>query len=227
MGRATVLGLLVVIAAGACGDGATDAGSGASTSTNATEGTGPNTPTTSSSDASTGTDGNEGTGTGTGAGPGSDPTTGTTDTGTTATSAGETTGDATDSATSVPLDPACLNGQQDVDESDIDCGGSACPGCLEGQLCSGNLDCASTACLNGVCITPECTDKEQCTDVGCYLAACNALTFTCSFTPVGEGEGCDDGDACTLSSCVADVCTIDEVLCEGPSAPSVAAGRGR
>lgn len=226
MRRARIRIVVLALAGGACGGGSSDAGTGGATTGDAAGSTGPAAPTTGGA-AGTGTeaDGGTGTGAGTGAGGTGGTTGGASDSSTSETTAGEATGEATATSMATTVDPACRNGQQDVDESDVDCGGSACPGCLEGQGCGGNLDCESAACVDGVCIAPDCTDKEQCTTDGCYLAACNAVTFMCSFVPVGEGEACDDGDACTLSLCMGGVCTIDEVICNGPAAqPGVRAG---
>ena len=45
----------------------------------------------------------------------------------------------------------CTDGMTNEDETDVDCGGRRCGGCADGKVCELARDCASGACLQGVC----------------------------------------------------------------------------
>jgi hypothetical protein len=52
------------------------------------------------------------------------------------------------------IPPSQIDGRKDADESDIDCGGSQSPPCMEGRACIRDGNCASGACVGGVCSAP-------------------------------------------------------------------------
>jgi hypothetical protein len=51
----------------------------------------------------------------------------------------------------------CQDGDMGLGETDIDCGGE-CDGCAEGKKCTGNTDCATNYCQEGVCKVAACDD---------------------------------------------------------------------
>jgi hypothetical protein len=60
-------------------------------------------------------------------------------------------GTATTNRICVSLATACADGIKDGDESDIDCGGSCSSKCGFNQVCSGNSDCKTGVCTEGLC----------------------------------------------------------------------------
>jgi hypothetical protein len=118
--------------------------------------------------------------------------------------------------------PSCADGDKNQGESDVDCGGP-CNGCPAGHVCIDSKDCASMACADGLCIAPLCQNDDDCVGFGdaCTQGTCDLKNFTCVATPANEGEDCDDGSLCSLSSsCQAGTCTAkDPVDCTGFDSP--------
>ena len=121
-----------------------------------------------------------------------------------------------DAATSSPGDEAvavgddglpttCTDGVQNGLETAMDCGGG-CPGCAVGQPCGEDGDCASGACVSGVCIAPACTDGRANgleTGVDCGGPFCPA---------------CGTSAGCTLpSDCTSGVCDPSTHTCAAPA----------
>src|SRR5262245_59357894 len=74
--------------------------------------------------------------------------------------------------------------------------------CDDGRPCTvDTCDPANGECLHNDAAC-ECTEAAECDDSNeCTLDGCDATTELCSHEP-REGEGCDDGDACTaLDTC--------------------------
>jgi len=93
-----------------------------------------------------------------------------------------------------------------------DCAADAdCAALEDGNLCNGTLYCEKGS-LPWKCevkggTTIACPDPEG-KNAPCLDAACDPLTGDCMDVPAHEGQGCSDGDACTLyDSCVAGVCS--------------------
>ena len=110
--------------------------------------------------------------------------------------------------------PGCDDGDKNQGESDVDCGGP-CEACPAGQACVDNKDCATMACLKGVCVVPACLSDDACAglDAVCALGTCDLQSFTCAAAPAHEGEACDDGSLCSSSSsCQAGACAPDELV---------------
>ncbi len=108
----------------------------------------------------------------------------------------------------------CEDGILNQDETDIDCGGSSCPLCALDQMCEGDIDCESQACVEGTCIDPECLTDEDCPSTTCAIGACNDQ-YACEATP-NDGAMCTDEFVCTFGDgvCMDGAC-IDP---EGPEA---------
>lgn len=117
-----------------------------------------------------------------------------------------------------PLEPGCMDQVKNQDESDVDCGGSCGP-CSDGQACNSALDCASTACVAGTCVSASCLVDADCAALTspCSRGVCDPQSFLCVATPDHQGEPCDDGRLCTLAaSCKDGECSATEVVdCTG------------
>ena len=75
-------------------------------------------------------------------------------------------------------------------------------GCNDGNACT-----QTDTCQNGSCIGANpvvCTASDQCHDAG----VCDPRTGVCSNPAKADGAACDDGDACTTTSCQAGFCTV-------------------
>jgi len=118
--------------------------------------------------------------------------------------------------------PSCDDGEQNQDESDVDCGG-ACDTCPAGHGCKDSKDCTTMACAQGLCVVPACLDDAACAglDGACAAGSCDLESFECVAVPANEGEACDDGSLCSLSSsCQAGACApLDQVDCSGFDSP--------
>lgn len=116
----------------------------------------------------------------------------------------------------------CDDGSKNQGESDVDCGGP-CEACPAGQACDSSSDCATQACLAGVCVVPKCLGDAECValDGACTRGACELESFTCASVPDREGESCDDGSLCSPdSACKAGVCAAtSKVDCSGFESP--------
>ncbi|MBA3545357.1 MAG: hypothetical protein H0T76_02630 [Nannocystis sp.] len=130
-----------------------------------------------------------------------------------------TTTETPDSSGSSEAPPASCDDQlKNQDESDVDCGGGCGP-CPEGQACNSAGDCASMACLAGVCVAASCVGDADCAalDGPCSHGTCDPQSFSCQATPIDEGVDCDDGTLCsTASSCAGGTCTATAMVdCSG------------
>lgn len=94
----------------------------------------------------------------------------------------------------------CTNGQKDGDEVDVDCGGPCTP-CALGKVCVLDKDCASGACVSGVC--KLCAATQHSCD-GNLLRICNddnASWSTVATCDPNKGEACDaDAKKCEVLS---------------------------
>ncbi len=113
-----------------------------------------------------------------------------------------------------PFDTPCTRASCDPNGAEGNCAiispvanGTTCD---DGQVCT--LD---DACSNGICIG-ELIDCST-AGVACNFASCdtNGLNPNCDiFTPVADGEPCDDGQVCTLDdACQSGVCLGDPIDC--------------
>ncbi len=95
----------------------------------------------------------------------------------------------------------CKDGEQNQNESDVDCGGT-CEGCPEGAKCSGNADCATNYCADGICVVASCEDAATNgleSDIDCGGQAC---------------AKCANGRTCIVSTdCESDYCDMIENIC--------------
>ena len=89
------------------------------------------------------------------------------------------------------LPASCSDGELSPGETDVDCGGS-CPDCEIGGACEINFDCASGACVGGICSG----FGSSCGDVSCGAgrSCCNPSCGTCVAL----------GDSCTQVECPPD-----------------------
>lgn len=108
--------------------------------------------------------------------------------------------------------PTCDDGAVNGGESDLDCGGP-CPPCQPGQKCDDPKDCAFGLCQAGVCGKPGgCFGPQDCPPPpACMLAFCEQ-GGACQLMPDLDGTPCDDGDACTITRCLAGECTPTDKL---------------
>lgn len=129
--------------------------------------------------------------------PSTDSTAGPTSDATTGTTGASTTG------APATCDDEVANG----DETDVDCGGGDCPACAADEMCGENADCASMACLSGLCFgAPECWVDADCEAAVCNTAICQH--FVCMGAPL-DGDLCDDDLLCTASgTCMMGACEI-------------------
>ncbi len=93
----------------------------------------------------------------------------------------------------------CQDGIRNQDETDIDCGGTCAP-CPEGAGCSGDDDCASGLCRNGVCLLCE---------PGQYRCRGNSLQV-CS----NDGQSWSEQDHCDFPA--GEICDADAGRCGHP-----------
>lgn len=133
--------------------------------------------------------------------------------------------------TTTGMPDTCMNGALDPDETDLDCGGP-CPACGAGQACLDNPDCATTACVAGVCVEPACLADADCDgqDGPCADAGCDLATFTCTVAPIDEGMPCDP-NPCATSMCATGTCAVtplaaDSVVCDGATSKTCDGGGG-
>ncbi len=73
--------------------------------------------------------------------------------------------------------------------------------CNDGDLCTANDSCRLGACVAGPPV--DCSGSAD----ACNSAFCDAASGLCQVRPVPDGLPCDDGNACTVASCAAGVCT--------------------
>ncbi len=112
----------------------------------------------------------------------------------------------------------------------------AAPQCTSTADCADDDPCTDDACSNGVCLhePKDCGDDDPCTE-----DVCTAATGECANTPVEcpDGQGCnalgtcaatcadastcDDGDACTTDSCMAELCVNEDMDCADNDACTV------
>lgn len=86
----------------------------------------------------------------------------------------------------------------ELDETDNDCGGPDCATCVNGLSCFVDGDCASGACLSGVCRPMHC----ETVDVGDETDTnCGGSCPTCS-----NGNACSINADCTSTLCLLNVC---------------------
>jgi len=116
-----------------------------------------------------------------------------------------TTGTASGSTTGAPA--TCDDEVANGDETDVDCGGGTCPACAADKMCGENADCASMACLGGLCFgAPECWVDAECDAAVCNTAICQ--DFVCVGAPL-DGDPCDDDLLCTASgTCLMGACEV-------------------
>ena len=110
--------------------------------------------------------------------------------------------------------PSCDDEARNQGESNVDCGGP-CETCPAGHACTDSTDCATMACVAGVCVVPGCLDDAACAglDGPCLRGSCDLQSFTCAAAPAHEGDPCDDGALCSLSSsCQAGACAPVELV---------------
>lgn len=103
-----------------------------------------------------------------------------------------------------PLPENCTNEDKDADETDVDCGGTCAP-CDSGKACSGEKDCASKNCANGVCQAATCSDMIQNggeSDVDCGGPACSTCV---NGSECGGASDCASG-ICSGGKCVEPSC---------------------
>ena len=103
-----------------------------------------------------------------------------------------------ESAGSAQCVDLCTNGQKDGDEVDVDCGGKCAP-CAVGKVCVLDKDCASGACVSGVC---EVCAAKQHGCLGNLLRICkddNSGWTTVATCDPKKGEACDaDAKKCEV-----------------------------
>lgn len=111
----------------------------------------------------------------------------------------------------------CGGGASDcVNAGTCDAAGS-CSGSpkMDGTGCDDSDECTLTdACAAGVCVGG---DPKTCPLAQCDASAsCDSATGMCSYMPKVNGEGCDDGDACTqLDTCQGGMCTgMNAIVCD-------------
>jgi cysteine-rich repeat protein len=126
---------------------------------------------------------------------------------------------------------SCNDAMQNGAESDVDCGGPACAPCALGQSCTTALDCASSACVAGLCmnvavcgdgmVSPgeACDDGNGSSGDGCSSQCVPESGYLCFGAPsfcsgicgdgvVVSGEVCDDGNAFSGDGCTG-FCTVE------------------
>ncbi|MBH24084.1 MAG: hypothetical protein CMH57_06465 [Myxococcales bacterium] len=126
----------------------------------------------------------------------------------------------------------CDDGTRNSDEGDIDCGGSACAErCLAGDLCNANSDCASQACISGVCSEAHCGDNvlsgtETDVDCGGICAAGCADGENCAVEGDCQSGKCEGGQ-CAPPTCDDEVQNQNETDVDcGGACPSCNTGQG-
>lgn len=140
------------------------------------------------------------------------------------------------SAVQPPDADTCSNGLEDGCETDIDCGGRSCATCPDFDTCIVDGDCQSGMCSNGICA--QCLTTANCpgVDTDCAFRTCLKLACGIDYAPSGtptssqsggdcqlnvcdgvgdpenvpdDGDLPDDGNQCTVDSCVAGVPSFD------------------
>ncbi len=112
----------------------------------------------------------------------------------------------------------CIQGQCAGEAVACDCQADAdCEALEDGDLCNGTLYC-NTAKVPFQCQVEPGTEvlcpAPEGLDAPCLVAACNPANGQCSFSPVGDGKPCDDGNLCTLGD------TCQEGTCTGGPTPN-------
>ena len=90
-----------------------------------------------------------------------------------------------------------------------------CAGFDDGDLCNGTLACVLGP-KGGRCL-PKAGSAVSCPKPAepCLVSKCKASTGQCHTTPVSEGGGCDDGNACTIKDkCGKGACIGDLLACD-------------
>lgn len=127
--------------------------------------------------------------------------------------------------------PACDNTIRDGGEADVDCGGPSCAACATGRACYHDGDCASDACVGGVC-SPHAACANNLRDGDETGVDCGG-----SCAPCANGLGCGiNRDCfsriCTTGTCRRNTCSDGiagafetDIDCGGPSCGPCAIGR--
>ena len=98
--------------------------------------------------------------------------------------------------------PSCTDGIKNGIETDVDCGGGSCKNCNMGSKCHVNSDCASNACINGVCGTSSDPCKNGVRDANEVDIDCGgACTTRCADT-----RNCNADVDCASNRCVGGKC---------------------
>ncbi|TXD44283.1 DUF4215 domain-containing protein [Lujinxingia vulgaris] len=112
----------------------------------------------------------------------------------------------------------CFDGRKSGDESGIDCGGS-CTACTLGASCNIDDDCASSTCVDAICMPSHCNNDtldgdESGIDCG---GSCTACTFgqTCNENADCGLGSCDDTFTCTAPASCLDALTDTPGLSDG------------
>jgi len=88
--------------------------------------------------------------------------------------------------------------------------------CNDGNACTQTDTCQTGVCVGGNPIT--CPAADQCHEAG----VCNPATGTCDYLPKTDGTSCDDGNACTVSTCVSGVCVAgSQISCDDGNACTI------
>jgi hypothetical protein len=113
------------------------------------------------------------------------------------------------------LNGECVGGEQAPDGTPCHTTNSLCY--TEGRcrigVCEGSdpITCPDDGdpCTSEFCspISERCESFPQCPDFACSTGHCDPATGQCTYTPIKEGEACDDFDSCTIGEhCVAGDC---------------------
>jgi hypothetical protein len=101
---------------------------------------------------------------------------------------------------------SCIGGEQAPDGTPCRTLNSPCfteGRCMLG-FCQGSnpIDCPDDGdpCTSDFCspFTERCESFPLCPDFGCSVGQCDPQTQECTYTPINEGQACDDFDACTI-----------------------------
>lgn len=105
------------------------------------------------------------------------------------------------SACAVHVANSCADGALDGNETDLDCGGS-CQACGVGRHCIGVSDCASGACVIGVCAAPS---TNRCAD-GVRDGDESDVDCGGSCVPCSGGRRCQTYFDCASGMCSGGIC---------------------
>lgn len=94
-----------------------------------------------------------------------------------------------------------------------DASSGADSGAANGGTCTADSGCASGHCVAGSCCAVACSTPGLCETA---TAVCVGGT-TCQYGKKADGAACDDGDACTTTSCFDGKCSVDTTkTCTSP-----------